>query len=244
MTWTIFLAGATGVIGLRAARLLYEAGYSVYGTTRSESKSDALREAGAIPIVVDVFDRDALIAAMMSVRPSIVMHQLTDLSHFHDPAFELQMITANARIRSEGTNNLIAGALASGAERVITQSIAWAYAAGPEPHAEGDPLDINAAGVRAISVGGVVALEDQVMNSPPLEGVVLRYGRLYGPGTGKDLPQPVPTVHVDAAAHASLLAIERARSGIFNIADDNSIVSTVKARGVLGWTPSFRMPEK
>jgi nucleoside-diphosphate-sugar epimerase len=241
LTTTIFLAGATGVIGLRAARLLYKAGYAVHGATRFAAKSDTLREAGAIPIVVDVFDREALIAAMMSVRPSIVMHQVTDLSRLLDPAFVLEAITANARIRSEGTNNLIAGALASGAERVIAQSIAWAYATGPEPHAEADPLDINAQGARAISVAGVVALEDQVMNSPPLEGVVLRFGRLYGPGTGVDRAQPNPTVHADAAAHASLLAIERARSGIFNIADDNSVVSTEKARSVLGWTPSFRM---
>jgi nucleoside-diphosphate-sugar epimerase len=241
LTTTIFLAGATGVIGLRAARLLYQAGYAVYGTTRSASKSDVLRDAGAIPIVVDVFDREALIAAMMSIRPSIVMHQLTDLSRLLDPAFELETITANARMRSVGTNNLIAGALASGAERVIAQSIAWGYAARPEPHAEADPLDIHAAGVRAISVGGVVALENQVTNSPPLEGAVLRFGRLYGPGTGVDRPQSHPTVHADAAAHASLLAIERARSGIFNIADDNTVVSTEKARSVLGWTPSFRM---
>ena len=242
MTATIFLAGATGVIGIRSARLLHDAGYTVYGTTRCEGKSESLRAVGAIPVVVDVFDREALIARVSSVRPTIVMHQLTDLARLGDPAFELETISANARIRSEGTKNLIAAARASGAERVVAQSIGWVYAAGPQPHSEADPRDINAGGARAISIGGVVALEEQVMGSPPIEGVVLRYGRLYGPGTGADNPQPDPTVHVDAAAHAALLAIERARSGIFNIADESSIISTEQARDVLGWSPSFRMP--
>ena len=100
---------------------------------------------------------------------------------------------------------------------------------------------MNAAGARAISVGGVVALEEQVLQAKSLAGVVLRYGRFYGPDTGVQIPPEDPTVHVDAAAHAALLAIERADSGIFNIADDNAVVSTEKARRVLGWTPSYRI---
>lgn len=237
MTTTVFLAGASGVVGIRAARLLHDAGYAVYGTTRSASRSDLLRRAGAIPVVVDVFDRDALTSEMMSIRPSLVMHQLTDLSR----GFDLDAITANARIRSEGTRNLIAAARASGAERLIAQSIAWVYADGPLPHTELDRLDVDAEGARAISIGGVVALEEQVLKSPSLEGVVLRYGRFYGPGTGVDGAPNAPAVHVDAAAHAALLAVQHAVSGIFNIADDNSVVSTEKARSLLGWSPSFRV---
>lgn len=239
---TIFLAGASGVLGLRLVRLMRDAGYVVHGTTRSASKSDALKRAGAIPVILDVFDRDALTAQMKSIRPSIVMHQLTDLSRSPGGAYPIEAIAANARLRSEGTRNLIAAAQPAGAERIIAQSIAWAYADGPLPHTEADPLDVNAKGARAISVGGVVALEAQVLQATPLAGVVLRYGRFYGPGTGALVPQEDPTVHVDAAAHAALLAIERADSGIFNIADDNPVVSTEKARRVLGWTPSYRMP--
>lgn len=232
----IFFAGASGVLGLRAVRLIRDAGYEVHGTTRSASKADALERAGAIPVILDVFDQHELTTRMMSIRPLIVMHQLTDLSHPRDEA-----IAANARIRLEGTRNLVAAARACGAERIIAQSIAWSYADGPTPHAESDPLDVHAVGARAISVGGVVSLEEQVLHAPPLAGVVLRYGRFYGPGTGAEVPPEAPTVHVDAAAYAALLAIERADSGTFNIADDNTIVSTEKARRVLGWTPSFRI---
>ena len=88
----------------------------------------------------------------------------------------------NARIRDEGTRNLVRAAIAAGARRLIAQSIAWAYAPGPEPHRETDPLDTGAEGMRGISVRGVAALENRTLNSPPLEGLVLRYGRLYGPG--------------------------------------------------------------
>jgi nucleoside-diphosphate-sugar epimerase len=242
MASTVFVAGASGVVGLRVVRLLRDAGYIVHGTTRSERKSDALTRAGAIPVIVDVFDQSALAAQMITVRPSIVMHQLTDLSRSSEGAFAAETIAANARIRREGTRNLIAAALAAGAERIVAQSIAWAYAEGPLPHTEIDPLDTNAHGVRAISVGGVVALEDQVLHAPPLAGVVLRYGRFYGPDTGADRADD-PAIHVDAAAHAALLAIERAGSGIFNITDDNLVVANGKARRELGWSPTFRMPE-
>ena len=240
LTTTIFVAGASGILGLRTVRLLHEAGYIVHGTTRWASKVDSVRRAGAWPMIVDVFDRPALEMHMISIGPSIVMHLLTDLARPVDGAFSLDAITANARNRLEGTRNLIAAAHAAGAQRIIAQSIAWAYADGPLPHMELDPLDVNAKGPRAISVAGVVALEDQVLNSPSLAGVVLRNGRFYGPDTGADRAES-PAVHVDAAAYAALLAVERADLGLFNIADDNSVVSTEKARSVLGWTPSFRM---
>jgi nucleoside-diphosphate-sugar epimerase len=241
VTTRVFLAGATGVIGIRAVRLLRDAGYEVFGTTRTTSKSEALCLAGAMPVVVDVFDADALHARMMSIRPSIVMHQLTDLPRAIEPARLTEVVTANARVRSEGTRNLVAAARACGATRFIAQSIAWAYAPGPTPHSERDPLDIEAQGARAITIAGVIALETQAMEAPPLEGVVLRYGRLYGPGTGVHGRADDPAVHVDAAAHAALLAIERVESGIFNIAEECALVSTESARRELGWSSSFRL---
>ncbi|HEV7704396.1 MAG TPA: NAD-dependent epimerase/dehydratase family protein [Gemmatimonadaceae bacterium] len=238
---TIFVAGASGVLGLRTLRLLHEAGYILHGTTRSASKASALIGVGAWPVIVDVFDRDALITQMVSIQPSIVLHLLTDLSRPAAGAFTIDAIAANARIRTEGTRNLIAAARAAGAERIVAQSIAWVYADGALPHTERDPLDVDAEGARAISVGGVVALEDQVLSSPRIAGLVLRNGRFYGPDTGTEHADP-PAVHVDAAAHAALLAIERASTGVFNIADDNAVVSTEKAKRELGWDSSFRLP--
>lgn len=242
MSTTIFVAGASGVLGIRTVRLLHDAGYIVHGTTRSPSKADALFRVGAWPVIVDVLDQSALEAQMMSIRPSIVMHLLTDLARPGKDAFTIEALTANARIRDEGTRNLIAAARASGVERIIAQSIAWVYAEGPLPHTELDPIDTHAEGARAISVGGVVALETQVMNAPSIDGVVLRNGRFYGPDTGAERAD-APAVHVDAAANAALLALERADWGTFNIADDNEVVSTEKAARVLGWSPSFRMPQ-
>ena len=124
----------------------------------------------------------------------------------------------------------------------MAQSIAWAYAPGAEPHAEADPLDAGAEGEDGINVQGLIALEDLALKSPPLEGVVLRYGQLYGPGTASDRPSNHAPVHVDAAAYAALLAIDHGDPGIYNIAQSNRHVATEKARVELGWTPDFRLP--
>jgi hypothetical protein len=102
-------------------------------------------------------------------------------------------------------------------------------------------LDTNAEGDRAVSVGGVASLERQVLAASPMEGMVLRYGRLYGPGSGTDTPPSAPAVHVDAAAYTALLAIDRGKPGIFNIADPNKEVSIDKAPAALGWRSDFRM---
>jgi nucleoside-diphosphate-sugar epimerase len=144
-------------------------------------------------------------------------------------------------MRSEGTQNLVSATLASGVRRLITQSIAWMYAPGPQPHSEEDPLDIYAQGTRAITVTGVVTLERLTTASPPIEGIVLRYGHLYGPNTGSDAAGVAPSLHVDAAASAALLAIEKACRGIFNIAEPNAYLSIEKARRELGFDPGFRM---
>ena len=241
MARRIFLAGAAGAVGRRLVPLLTEAGFEVFGTTRREDRAVELREVGATPVVVDVFDAARLAAAMAEVKPDVVIHQLTDLPAGLDPARMAEAVARNARIRAEGTRNLVAGTLASGARRLIAQSIAWVYAPGPEPHREQDSLDEDVTGSRAVTVGGVVALERQVLNSPPLVGIVLRYGHFYGPGTGV-AGHPGPTaVHVDAAAHAAVLAIDKAAPGIFNIVEPDAAVSSDKARRELGWKAEFRL---
>jgi nucleoside-diphosphate-sugar epimerase len=240
----IFLAGAAGVIGRRLTPLLVAHGHSVWGATRSPDKSEFLRELGACPVLVDVFDAKALATAVVDAKPEIVIHQLTDLSAIQDPAKRSDALARNARIRDEGTRNLVAAARKAGARRLVAQSIAWAYAPGPRPYGEEHPLDTNAEGDRAVNVRGVASLERQVLAASPVEGVVLRYGRLYGPGSGTDAPPGLPSLHVDAGAHAALLAIDRGEPGAFNIADPNDEVSTDKATAMLGWQADFRIGVK
>ena len=234
----IFLVGAAGAIGRRLVPLLLADGYPVSGTTRSPEKARTLEKLGARAVVVDVYDREGLTRALGDAHPSVVMHQLTDLPKESSGPLSAEVLEANARLRDEGTRNLVDAAIAGGARRFIAQSIAWVYAPGPQPHAEDDPLDRGAAGP---TVAGVLALERMVLGSPPLEGVVLRYGRLYGPGTWNAAPNgPVP-VHVDAAAHAALLAID-APAGVYNIAEEKGPVSSAKARRLLRWNADFRLP--
>ena len=237
----IFLAGAVGVIGRRLTPLLLAHGHSVWGTTRSQGNREFLRKLGARPVVVDVFDSEALATAVLDARPEIVIHQLTDLALVQDPAKRSSALARNARIRDEGTRNLVAAAREAGARRLIAQSIAWAYAPGPRPYCEDHPLDLNAEGDRLVSVRGVESLERQVLGASAMEGMTLRYGRLYGPGSGTDTPPSPPAVHVDAAAYAALLAIDHGESGAFNIADPNDEVSTDKATAALRWRADFRM---
>ena len=242
MAYRLFLAGAAGVIGRRLVPLLVKAGHDVFGTTRSAERAKALEAAGVTPVIVDVYDAPALSRALVSIRPEIVIHQLTDIPRDLPPERAAESSARNARVRSEGTPNLVAAAIAAGARRMIAQSIAWMYAPGPEPHGEADPLDLRAEGSRGISVGGVAALEQATLNAAPLEGIVLRYGQFYGPGTGVDEPKGSAPLHVDAAAFAALLAIETARPGIYNVAEPNRYVATDRARRELGWDSAFRSP--
>lgn len=237
----IFLAGAAGAVGRSLVPQLVRAGHEVWGTTRSKGRAGALEAAGATPVVVDAFDRDALLVAMSVARPDAVIHQLTDLGKVSAGPIPEELLKANARLRQEGTRNLVEAAIASGARRFIAQSIAWMYAAGPEPHPENDPLDLGAKGPAAISLAGVLALERLALESPPLEGVVLRYGQLYGPGTWNTAQGGRVPVHVDAAAHAALLALASAHAGVFNIAEEKGLVSCEKARRLLGWSADFRL---
>jgi hypothetical protein len=191
----VFLAGATGVIGIRLVPLLVEAGHVVAGMTRSAEKAAPLRELGAEPVVCDVFDSAALVEAVTAFAPEAVMHQLTDLP---DRIEDLDRYTvSNDRIRSEGTRNLIAAAKAAGATHFVAQSIAW------RPPGRGGVVDFH---------------EEQVLE---IGGVVARYGRIYGPGTfyEQELPSP-PHIEVNAAARATLPLLD-APSGVVTIAEPN-----------------------
>ena len=242
MDTRVFLAGASGAIGKRLIPLLLQRGAAVFGTTRSAARAAELRSTGIEPVVVDVFDQPALTRAFVQTEPDVVMHQLTDLALIHDPSRVAEALTRNARLRTEGTKNLVGAAVEAGARRLIAQSIVWIYAPGPEPHAENDPLNLSATGTAAITVQGIVVLEQAVLNAPQLEGIVLRYGWLYGPGTGTAVAAGSPALHVDAAALAALLAMDRGAAGIYNIAEPSPSVSTAKARRELGWDPGFRVP--
>jgi nucleoside-diphosphate-sugar epimerase len=239
----IFLAGATGVIGRRLVPLLRDAGHAVTGTSRSEEKASALEVLGARGVVVDVYDARALLRAMSSAHPDVVIHQLTDLPRMLDPSGRPAEFAANAKLRIEGTRNLMAAASMVGVRRVVAQSIAFVYQPGPGARVETNPLDLD--GPRAATVRAVAALEDQVLNTPGIDGVVLRYGRLYGRGTWYKSANGPAALHVDAAAHAALLAVTKGR-GIYNIAEDDAggvsgAVSSEKAKRELGFDAGFRM---
>jgi nucleoside-diphosphate-sugar epimerase len=236
----VFLAGAAGAIGRRLVPLLLRAGHEVTGTTRSPQTAKELERAGVTPAVLDIFDAPEVIAAVRAAAPAVVIHQLTDLPQERDPAKIAASYPNNARIRTEGTRHLLAAAQAAGAGRVIVQSIAFAYAPGGEPHPESDPLNL-ADPARAATVKGAADMERQVLAASGFEGIVLRYGLLYGPGTWYPTEAPRPALHVDAAAQAALLAMTRGRAGIYNIADDDGVVAIAKARDELGFDPHFRL---
>jgi nucleoside-diphosphate-sugar epimerase len=237
----IFLAGANGAIGRRLTPLLVAAGHEVTGSTRHAETARQLNAAGIHGVVVDVFDAAALHDVVVKARPEIVMHQLTDLPQIvEDEAQLAASYPRNARIRTEGTRNLIAAAQAASARRFIVQSVAFAYATGAEPHSETDPLNASE-GPRAVTVRAAADMERQVLASG-MAAMVLRYGFFYGPGTWHAEPVRKPPLHIDAAAQAALLAVSRGRPGIYNIAEEDGTVSIAKARAELGFDPAFRFP--
>ncbi|MCC7211816.1 MAG: NAD(P)-dependent oxidoreductase [Candidatus Brocadia sp.] len=242
MNSTIFIAGASGAIGRRLCRLLVDGNYSVIGTTRSQAKVPMLRDLGVEPVVVDVFDAARLLDAVCSAKPQIVVHQLTDLPPALDPAKMAEALVRNARLREIGTRNLVAAAVAAGVKRMVAQSLAFVYAPGPMPYREDAPLmpDDPAYGETARAVS---SLEKQVL-AAPLEGIILRYGKLYGPGTGFDQPPSGSPLHVDDAADAARRTLTRGKAGIYNIAEDDGTVSIEKAAEMLGWVPGFRLDEQ
>ena len=236
----VLLAGATGAIGRRLVPLLLGAGHEVTGTTRSPARVQELERAGVRAALVDFFDAAAVLEAVGAAKPEIVIHQLTDLPRELDEARLAAAYAGNARIRTEGTRNLIAAAQAVSAQRLIVQSIAFAYAPGGEPHPETDPLNL-ADPARAVTVKGAADMEQQVLAATGIEGIVLRHGLLYGPNTWFDAAARKPALHVDAAAHAALLAITRATPGIYNIAEEDGVVCIDKARAAMSFDPKFRL---
>jgi nucleoside-diphosphate-sugar epimerase len=189
----VFVAGASGVIGLRLVPLLVAAGHEVAGMTRSPSKVERLRALGVEPVVCDAFDGNGLRDAVVAFRTEAVVNELTDL-----PDHQSATNDANARMRREGTRNLLAAASAAGASRFVAQSIAWQL-----------PGDAGAA---------VGELEQLVL---AFGGVVLRYGRFYGPGTYYETEKPEPPrVHVDQAAQRTVPALD-AVSGVVEITDED-----------------------
>ena len=193
-----------------------------------QAKIATIEALGARGVVADAFDADALRRAVIAAKPDVVIHQLTDLPDVSDPAQMAAVREKNSRLRIEGTRNLMAAAKAAGVRRVVAQSIAFIYAPGPKPYREGDPLDSSEA--QRVTIAGVMALEDAVLKTPGIDGIVLRYGRLYGPGTWFDKPGGAGALTTDAAAHAALLAVTRGAPGIYNIAEDDGEFSIEKAR--------------
>jgi nucleoside-diphosphate-sugar epimerase len=235
----VFLAGAGGVIGRRRTPRLVKMGHQVAGTTRSADKAGAIRAMGAEPVVVDVFDAEALKRAVAAAKPDAVIHQLTDLAYGPTSPHYQESLKRNARIRVEGTPNLAAAAKAAGVRRLIAQSIAFIYAQGPGARVETDPM-APAEGALASTIPAVKALEDAVLAMP--EGIVLRYGYFYGPGTwSPDGPGRRPCVNLDAAAQVAANALTRGEPGLYNIAEDDPTLSSEKAKRLLGFDPDFRL---
>ena len=244
----VFVAGATGVLGRALVPLLVARGHEVVGMTRTASKQDALRTLGARPVVADALDPDAVARAVASAEPEVIVHQLTALSgrmSLRDARHpeRAPMAQMTNRLRTEGTDHLLAAGRAVGARRVVAQSFgAFRYArTGGPVQTEADPLDPDPpAPLRAV-VEGLLHLERAVTTIDWGEGLALRYGGFYGPGTSlsrdPDAQMAAPIrkrrfpivgggggvwshIHVEDAASATALAVERGRSGVYYIVDD------------------------
>lgn len=241
---TVFIAGASGAIGKQLSRILVGDGRTVFGTTRDAGKAGMLQEIGVIPVIVDVFDAERLVGVVKDAQPEIVIHQLTDLPYGLDPEQMADALVRNAKLREIGTRNLVTAACAAGATRMIAQSIAFVYEPGPTPFSEESPLLNFEDPVYGPTAKAVASLEQQVLDAS-FEGLVLRYGLIYGPGTGLDKPltEFAAPVHVDAAAHAARVAIEKGSRGIYNIAEQDERVTSKKAEEILGWSADFRLAE-
>jgi nucleoside-diphosphate-sugar epimerase len=236
----VFLAGATGVIGRRLVPMLVERGHDVTAMTRSPEKADEIRAMGATPAIRDVFDAEGLRAEVASAAPEVVVHELTDLPADVDPRKAAEQLEGNDRIREEGTRNLVDAAVAARARRIVAQSIAFVYEMNGEGlKTEDDRLFDDAPFPWSRSVRAVHALEDVVTKTEGIEGVVLRYGFFYGPGSsyapGGYYAREVTRrrfpivgrgsgvfsfIHVDDAAAATVAAAEGGRPGIYNVVDD------------------------
>jgi nucleoside-diphosphate-sugar epimerase len=236
----VFVAGATGAIGQQLVPRLVAAGHAVHGMTRSESKGAMLREQGAVPVVAEALDAERVAAVVAEAQPDVIVHELTaipdalDLRHF-DKSF-----APTNRLRIEGTDNLLAAGQGVGVSKVVAQSYFGAYArTGGPVKSEGDPFDSSPAREQRGVVAAIWHLEQAVLAATWTEGIVLRYGGFYGPGTsierGAEQVEMIRKrrfplvgdsggvwsfIHIADAADATVAAVERGARGIYNIADD------------------------
>jgi len=238
----VFVAGATGAIGKQLVPRLVEAGHEVHGMTRSASKEALLHELGAVPVVADALDPDQVAEAVARARPDVIVHQMTaigalDLRHF-DRDFAL-----TNHLRTEGTNHLLSAGQAVGVRRFVVQGVAGygAYArTGGPVKSEEDPLDPMPAPQMRETLAAIHHLEEAVLDARWTEGIVLRYGAFYGPGTslapGAEQFELVRRrkfplvgdgggvwsfIHVADAAEATMAAVEHGSRGVYNIVDDD-----------------------
>jgi nucleoside-diphosphate-sugar epimerase len=247
----IFIAGGTGAIGRPLIAQLLANGHSIVAMTRSPEKAQALVEQGIEYAIADVFDADAVRAAVNHVRPEIVIEQLTALPRTYTRESLTTAATFNTRIRLEGGANVLAAAQAAGVRRYLRQSIAFWAVPGPGLADEQTPLASDASPAIAADVRVVTELERHLLTGPNIEGIILRYGFFYGPGTwfnpDGDVAQQVrqrqfPIVgngegvwswlHIDDAATSTALAAEHGNPGIYLIANDRPLP-------VRQWLPAF-----
>jgi 2-alkyl-3-oxoalkanoate reductase len=241
----VFVAGASGAIGGRLVPMLMEAGHAVVAMTRTADKADAIRASGAEPVLADALDADSVGAAVRAAEPEAVVHQLTALSSMTgNPRKFAEDFALTNRLRTEGTDHLLAAARAAGARRFVVQSYAgWPYAREGGPvKSEDDPLDPDPPAAARDALDAMRYLDRIVPGAEGIEGVVLRYGGFYGPGTGiargeesalieaiRKRRFPVvgggtgvwSFVHIDDAASATLAALDRGAPGIYNVVDDD-----------------------
>lgn len=232
----IFLAGATGVIGRPLADALLAAGHEVTGTTRDAARAEQLRARGLTPVVLDAFDAEAVHAAVAAAEPEVVVHQLTALPAQPDPKRMAEAVALTGRLRRETVPVFIAAAHAAGARRILVQSISFVTQPDGRPdHDETAPL--------APGQEDVAAMEAAVLGAPAgLDALALRYGFFYGPGTWyapdgaigqmiakRRFPLIGSTegrssfIHVDDAVAATVRALDRGPTGIYNITGDEPL---------------------
>jgi nucleoside-diphosphate-sugar epimerase len=238
----IFVAGATGALGRPLVAQLVKKGHEVSGMTRTESKQDLLRDLGARPVVADALDPDAVARAMAEADPDVIVHQLTAIGAFNPRRMERDFAPTN-RLRTEGTDHLLAAGRAVGIKRFVAQSFApWPYArTGGPVKTEDDPLDTEPPAQVRTTLEAIRYLERAVTGGEWTEGIALRYGGFYGPGTSLGL-NPVGEqiemvrarkfplagkgtgvwsfIHIEDAAAATVEAIEHGKRGIYNVVDD------------------------
>lgn len=236
----VFVAGATGAIGQQLVPRLAYAGHEVYGMTRSESKKALLCELGAVPVIANALDPDQVAEAVGGARPDVIVHQLTAIGALDMRHFDRDFALTN-RLRTEGTNHLLSAGQAVGVQRFVAQSYFGAYArTGAAVKSEEDPFDPSPAREMRETLAAIRYVEEAVLDARWTEGVVLRYGAFYGPGTsiapGGEQAEMVRKrkfplvgdgggvwsfIHVADAATATVAAVEHGNRGVYNVVDDD-----------------------